>query len=372
MTVTNGNAPNANDFDAELQAALDNAFIDRGGNGPDSGEEKPTASSPPPSNTEDDGDLTQLPGYDPDVPTTERPDIPESVDELLGGDGDGEDGGDGGDDGPSIPTAPITEQQFVDLNKIAEQFYGNRLTEDQATALFQIANDLSMLDEEKRERLSEVLYGNAQPAPQPQTPPAPSTSTQGYDYSPDDVLKEIEEDYPEVAKALRTQQQLTQQQLSELTSWKQQFEAQQAQIQMAQYQKAVTNASTEWRKAHPEITPEEFVAISTRGGAGQYAQILVQQGHDPETAVKMALDTAILTDPTLKQKAIDAEVERRSKEVTQTLDKKRKAAALTGSGGPATHEPPKLNPKDAEGRRAAMKNEVLRFQSEGITTPPAS
>lgn len=359
-------------IDQELAQALRDAFEQRGFQ--DSGEGVSAASPPPPvpHPTTDDGegeqdniDITQLPGYDPSGQVIEPP---------VAGQGEGE--GEGQGEGEQPPPSQL------DLNAIAREFYGDRpITQEQAIALFQIANDLSTLTDEQREQIGRVLYpqsypqpqpqGQAQPPVQPQPQPQPVGSPAGFDYSPDPLLAEIEEDYPEIAKAIRAQQQLTQRQIAELTNWRDEYQREQFQRQQAEYNRGAKAGMDAWRAQHPEFTEEELVAISVRTGAGAYAGALVERGHTPEQAVQLALDAAVLTDPTYKQKVIDAEVARREAELTKNLSKKQKAAALTGSGGPASHELPQVNLRDVDARRNAMRQAIQSARTEDITSPPA-
>ncbi len=365
-----------NEIDPDLEAALRRAFEERGAT---SGEGVPAASPPPPAQTEEgEPTLADLPGFDPEIVPDDGSTANGQPQPQVDGQGQGEGEGEGELDPTASPLVepPITAQG-VDLNAIARQVYGDvPITQEQALALFQIQQDLQSLTPEQREELGRVLYGTPQPQPQgqpqPSQPsPAPVASPGGYDYSPDPMLAEIEEDYPEIARALRAQQELTQRQLADLASWRDSYEREQYQQRQEAYNRGASAGMQAWRQAHPEFTEEELVAIAVRSGAGNYAGILVQQGYTPEQAVMTALDTAVMTDPTYRQKVIDAEVARREQEINQNLSKKQKAAAITGGGGPPSRELPVPNLTDPDARRAAMREVINSARTEDITSPPA-
>lgn len=268
---------------------------------------------------------------------------------------------------PASPPAPSTSP--LDLNKIAERFYGQSLTEDQAVTFLQFSSDVERLarnDPQRFQQVQQLL--NGQPLQTPQTQPSIAPTVQP-SAIPTPVSPTPEYVDPDVAAALNpvvaSQQQL-QAQFDQLQVYNQQQEFNRVQQENQNRAEQVNKAEQEWRTSKESITPEEYVSFSAhlqstlRTAPGLFPSFLDANNGDTVKATHALLDHFYWQDPTFREREIHNQVARERADQVEQRKKTSKSSALTGGGGgkASSAEPP---PSTKSGRIDAMANELAEI-----------
>lgn len=289
------------------------------------------------------------------------------------GDGAGAGGeavGEGAAPDPVAPAASAPTDEFS-LDRYTEEYFGTKLSREQAADLFGVLGSLQRLTPEQRAQLDATLAGGMQnqyPATTGQpiaTPPAApgSPPVPGLPPRPDDeyeaaiydrMIAPLATSTAEQIEALRAEQaRITQESLAR---------------QEREYTAEINAAATSWREAHPLLNDGEYDAlIDTIQRSGTFPALVNAHG-SPARATEAALEQFFWADPNLRNRAIaniasgrvegDPTSPDPASPVAQQqaeIEKHRqaRAASVAGGGGNTTSRTPPT-PKSKDERKAAM------------------
>lgn len=286
---------------------------------------------------------------------------------------------------PTPSTDPASED--FSLDEYAAQYFGTRLTPQQARDLFGVLGGLQSLTPEKREYLDRVLSGQEQvpsypattgqpitpqPSPTPTSTPPPSSPSQLSPSNLPPTLPPRPDDEYEAAIYDRYIAPLYNSFDQRLTTIQSQIEqTTQAQL-IRQQQEASTrieSASTAWRADHPDLTDAEYDSLTDSIVRSGTFPALVQAHGSIEAATRAAFEQHFWATPHLRERAIaniasgrapgdrstpDPSSPTSQANLTADLERQARAASVAGGGGAATPRGATPPPTTPEGRKSAM------------------
>lgn len=298
----------------------------------------------------------------------------------AGGEGDGEGAAPVDPSAAATPpgTPPSDARDDFSLDEYASQYFGTRLTRDQARNLFATLNGLQNLTPQQREELDHVLSGGqagqfpattgqpiqqTQPSITPESPPGLPSRPLDDDYEAQQYYDRF---IAPLAQTTQAQLSTIQQQIAQTTA------AQQAR-ERAEHEAQITRASEEWRARHAGLTDGEYDALVERiTRSGVFAPMVQSQGN-VTAATHAVLDQFFWADENLRARAIANLASGRAAGDPATVDpsspvaqqqaaddaqRQARAASVAGGGGSTTSRGAAPAPKDAAGRKAAMIQEL--------------
>ncbi len=257
---------------------------------------------------------------------------------------------------PSIVTPEPTET--ID-------FFGQKLTQAEGTALLEAYQFLSSLTPEQIERVSAAVSDPATPS-NPQTPPRNPTQPQPLNI--DAILADDPDADPQIV-ALQAQisamsaqiaetQQLTQQQIEQ----QQQQDWQRQAYENAQRLRPHAERATQAFQQKYELSDADIAVIHAKAQANEaIIDAAYAQTQNEAQAYYSAFETILWADPELRQRAIEAST-RSTLDAQNAVNAKRaRAGSLAGSGGSIPRTAPVANtPAD---RQSAIVDELRAAMS---------
>lgn len=352
-------------LDGDLRTRLERALTERW-----------NADDPGATTLDDTNDADTAATPDPASPSTSAAPDAAPVEDGAGVGGDAGEGAAPVDPASSSDPGTPPPDDFS-LDEYATQYFGTRLSRDQARNLFATLNGLQNLTPQQREEVDRVLAGGQAgqyPATtgQPITPGQPPQSyqpstpaTPGLPPRPDDEYEaQIYDRY--IAPLAQTQQQI-QQQIAATT-------AAQLERERAEAAATIERASSEWRARNAGLTDGEYDALVERISRSGVFPALINSLGSVASATHAALDQFFWADESLRSRAIANLASGRSagdstpdptspiaqQQQADDAQRQARAASVAGGGGSTTPRDTPPAPKDAAGRKAAMIQELAQ------------
>jgi hypothetical protein len=229
-------------------------------------------------------------------------------------------------------------------------------------------NSALLVDQSAPSGAPTAASGHGEPAA---APPAagsdvpPAQGQPGMPIRPPD-LGALSEFAPELGTYLEQQAQLLSAQQQQIVSF-QQAQAEQArrEAEAAQSQAQVQIEAGEkvFRDTYAWASDEDVQAIARRAASLQVMPALVQQhGGAVDKAFVAAMETALWSDPSYRDRLVQQRVNEFAETQQQTTERRRKASALTSGGGSVSRAPQQAAPADMtpEQRREAMARTIAQ------------
>lgn len=196
--------------------------------------------------------------------------------------------------------------------------------------------------------------GNPSPGAGSSSPSlVPSPSGEGDDYSDDPRLGALAAKLDQLLAAENQRQQAE--------NLRQQSEYQ------AQASRAVTDGQNAFNSRYNLPEDELSSLVQAAGRSGVIPVFAAQYRGDPAKALDAALEHTYWTNPTFRQKAMEAfaqtQIDASKIDDQQLTEKKKRAAALSGAGGPVNRSNPTPKPQTQEERDNAMVAELTEIMT---------
>lgn len=361
---------NEAEFLTQLTAAIESGDIDLDVGNMGQGTDEPTpdpATQEPPTDT---------PTFD---PANEPPGTGVADSTVADTPGTGSPGVDDGGGSPPSATPIVDDQQqqqqtqqvpqTVDLNAVMEGALGHRPSEQEASQLLRLYQDVMSLSPEQAQQLQQVVYGGGiqqqpqqvqQPIPQPQPQPMqPQPGQQEYPYTqPPPQTYPPQQQFtgqqpfpdmvdPDVARAiapLADQYTQMQQQVNAMREETQRIAYQNQVVEQQRSQTAIEGARQAWREHMSndvQLTPEEYIILDQEvARSGEFQHYYQMHNGDAAAAVNAIYNNHFWNNPQLRDRTIQQQVQQNRAEQAVAAQRQSKSTALSGGAGMVPKQDP--------------------------------
>lgn len=273
--------------------------------------------------------------------------VTEETTEVEGGEG----GGGSGGTSPTTTTTPSTTPEVptsiapptFSMDEYAEQIYGRKMTPQETQNLFAWQDQFSKLEGAQLDAIQGIIDGK------PVAPVVP-------------VEPEVDPNVdPYIQQHLDQALNPLKEQLGQVTQFVQSESQRQSQENAIRTQAQIEAGTQEFTDAF-QLTPEQVHDLETRVvQSGIFPGMYNSMQQDARAAMNTALQQVFWATPEYRDIAIKRQLEDTQSQEQADVTRKRKASALSGSGGQVSRETPP--PTTKQGRQAAMASELAEHMN---------